>query len=146
MKTIIALVDFSDVTAKVLEQVQTIAQAFKGHVTVLHGIPMRPAVVDLGLVSPAVFEEPTEDAIQADLVRLQKLTEPLTASGVEVSLKQLHDASIEHIVDETLRFGADLIIVGSHQHNPLYNLLVNSVTNSVLTRAKCPVLVVPTDE
>jgi hypothetical protein len=34
VKTIVALVDFSDVAPNVLKQVQTLAEAFKNHVTV----------------------------------------------------------------------------------------------------------------
>jgi len=142
MKTIVALVDFSDVASKVLQQVQTIAQAFKSHVTVLHGMPgITPAVA---LEAPAVIEESPE-AIQADLARLQTLTEPLRACGVDVTLKQFRDATTASIVEEALRLGADVIVVGSHQHSPFYNLLIGSVTNSVLMDAKCPVVVVPMD-
>lgn len=143
MKTIVALVDFSDVALNVLKQVQALAQAFKSHVTVLHGIPMRHAVVDVGLASPAVSEEPTAEQVQADLARLQKLTEPLKACGVDVILKEFQDATVGHIVEEALKFEADLIVVGSHHHSSFYNLLVGSVTDLVLKRAKCPVLVVP---
>ncbi len=142
MKTIVALVDFSDVSSKVLQQVQTLAQSFKSHVTVLHGMPKMPPVVVLE--APGIFEESAE-TVRADLARLETLTEPLRAAGVDVSLKQLRDATAESIVEETLRLGADLIVVGSHQHNAFYNLLVGSVTNTILMRTECPVVVVPMD-
>ena len=60
-------------------------------------------------------------------------------------LKQFHGSTIDRIVEEALRSEADLIVVGSHQHNAFYNLLVGSVTTKVLLRAKCPVLVVSKD-
>jgi nucleotide-binding universal stress UspA family protein len=142
MKTIVALVDFSDVALNVLKHVQTLAQAFKSRVTVLHGIPMKRSVVDVGLASPAIHQLPTAEQVQADLARLQKLTEPLRACGVDVSLKQFHDTTVEHIVEEALRVEFDLIVVGSHHHNSIYNLIVGSVTHDLLTRAKSPVLVV----
>lgn len=142
MKTIVALVDFSDVSTNVLKHVQNLAVACKSRVTLLHGIPKRPVVVDLGMASPAIPLEPTEMEVQADLARLDRLAEPLRASGVDVTLKQFHGATIEHIVEEALRLAADLIVVGSHHHSSLYNLLVGSVTHHLLARAKCPVLVV----
>ena len=143
MKNIVALVDFSDVAQNVLKQVQTLAQAFKSHVTILHGIPMRHAVVDVGLASPSIQQEATAEQVQADLARLEKLTEPLKACGVDVGLKQFHDTNVEHIVEEALRNEADIIVVGSHHHSSIYNLIVGSVTHDLLMRAKCPVLVVP---
>jgi len=144
MKTIVGLVDFSDVALNVLKQVQILAQAFKSHVTILHGIPTKPAAIDAGVAPLAVPEEPTAEEVQADLARLQKLTDPLRTCGVDVSLKQFHDASVEHIVEEALKLGADLIVAGSHHHSSFYNLLVGSVTSLLLKRAKCPVLVVST--
>ena len=145
MKTIVALVDFSDVALKVLREVQTLAQAFQSHVTVLHGIPEKKTVIDVGIASPVVARKPTAEEIRADLARLQKITESLSTCGVEVTLKQFHDASVEHVVEEALKLAAELIVVGSHQHNAFYNLLVGSVTSNVLRQAKCPVLVVSMD-
>ena len=142
MKSIVALVDFSDVALSVLGQVQALAQAFKSHVTVLHGVPMSHAVVDLGVASPAVAQPPTPEAIRADLARLEKLTEPLRSAGVDLTLKQFHNTTVENIVEEALRFAADVIVVGSHRHNSIYNLIVGSVTHDLLMRARCPVLVV----
>ena len=144
MKAIVALVDFSDVSLGVLQQVRTLAQAFKSHVTILHGVYTIHAVVDLGVASPTIAQPPTPEAVRADLARLEKLTEPLRAAGVDLSLKQFHNTTVEHIVEEALRFEADVIIVGSHRHNSFYNLIVGSVTHDLLMRAKCPVLVVST--
>ena len=145
MKNIVALVDFSDVALNVLKNVLTLAQAFKSQVTVVHGMPVRTAVIDVALASPAVSQEPTEEEIQADMSRLQKLTEPLRDCGLGVSLKQFHGTTMDRIVEEALRSEADLIVVGSHHHNAFYNLVVGSVTSNVLRQAKCPVLVVSMD-
>ena len=145
MKNIVALVDFSDVAPNVLKHVLTLAQAFNSKVNVVHGMPVKTAVIDIGVASPAVSQEPTEKEMQEDLARLEKLTEPLRACGLGVSLKQFHGSTIDRIVEEALRSGTDLIVVGSHHHNAFYNLLVGSVTTKILTQAKCPVLVVSKD-
>jgi len=36
-----------------------------------------------------------------------------------------------------------MIVMGSHGHGALYELLVGSITQGVLKAAKCPVVVVP---
>ena len=66
----------------------------------------------------------------------------MRAAGVDLMLKQFHNTTVEHIVEEALRFETDVIVVGSHRHNSIYNLIVGSVTHDLLMRAKCPVLVV----
>ena len=146
MKTIVALVDFSDVALKVLREVQTLALAFKSHVTMLHGISEKKTVIDVGIASPEVSRKLTAEEVRADKARLEKLTEPLRLSGIDVSLKQFDDASVEHIVEVVLKMETDLIVVGSHQHNAFYNLIIGSVNDQILKRAKCSVLVVSADK
>ncbi|MBI4621943.1 MAG: universal stress protein [Verrucomicrobia bacterium] len=38
---------------------------------------------------------------------------------------------------------ADFIVMGSHGHTALYDLVVGSTTHGVLRRATCPVVIVP---
>lgn len=145
MKTIVALVDFSDVTAKVLRQAQSLAEAFRSHVILLHGLQRKPVVVDMGVASPTLLESLTPEDIEADKAKLSNLAEPMKSAGIQVTIQQLPDATVEAIVAEAERLKADVIIVGSHHHGSLYNLVVGSVTSDVLKRAACPVLVVPND-
>ena len=44
---------------------------------------------------------------------------------------------------EAVTCGADYIVMGSHGHTPLYDLLVGTTTHGVLKNARCPVVIVP---
>lgn len=143
MKTIVALVDFSDVTANVLKHAQALAEAFRSHVIILHGLQKRPVVVDMGVASPTMLQNLTPEEIEAQRAKLRKLSGPIAGAGIKVSIEQLPDATVESIVEEARRLKADVIIVGSHHHGTFYDLIVGSVTSGVLRRAACPVLVVP---
>ncbi|HDY68944.1 MAG TPA: universal stress protein [Candidatus Scalindua sp.] len=50
------------------------------------------------------------------------------------------------ILDESSKLKIDLIVVGSHGHGAVYHLIVGSVSEEVLQRSSCPVLVVPTHD
>lgn len=50
---------------------------------------------------------------------------------------------MERLLAEQGRLAADAIVLGSHGHGALYDLLVGSVAEGVLRRAPCPVVVVP---
>jgi nucleotide-binding universal stress UspA family protein len=50
---------------------------------------------------------------------------------------------IPHILAEAERTDADYIIMGSHGHTALYDLLVGSTTHGILRKARCPVVVIP---
>ena len=142
MKTIVALVDYSDATFKVLKQAHTLAKAFGSHVIIMHVVPLEPVVVDF-VIAPTMLEAPSPEAVKKHQERLLELQESLTKNGVEASTRQFEGAGLEGILAECDKLNTDLIIVGSHGHGPLYNLLVGSVTADLLKRATCPVLVVP---
>jgi nucleotide-binding universal stress UspA family protein len=145
MKTIVALVDFSDVTFKVLKQAHTLAAAFGSQVVILHVVPPEPVVLDFG-VAPTVMREPSAETVQAEGLRLQELEESLTKHGVQATSRQIHGTTLDSLLEECDKSSPDLIIVGSHRHGAFYNLVVGSITAGVLKSAKCPVLVVPTQE
>jgi nucleotide-binding universal stress UspA family protein len=145
MKTIVALIDFSDVTAKVLEQARQSAQDSSARVILLHVVPREPVVVDLGLVSPTILQPPSEHTIAADHQKLLSCRDSLTKAGIDAVVEQTIDGGVDRILEDSRRWDAELIIVGSHHHSPLYNLFVGTFTKDVSKRAHCPVLVVPAD-
>ena len=146
MKTIIALVYLSDLTFKVLKQAHSLASAFKSEVIILHVTSKVPVVLDVGIVSPVLMEDPSPAVVQEQAAQLLEMRDSLLKFGVRASVEELEDASVDAVLAATKRRNADLIILGSHHHSTIYNLLVGSVTNDVLKRAHCPVLVVPSDD
>ena len=66
MKTIVALVDFSNDTFKVLKQVHQFAGAFGSRVILLHVVPPQPVVMDLGIASPTVLETPSPETLESE--------------------------------------------------------------------------------
>ena len=143
MKTILALVDFSDVAARVLAQAQKLARAFGARVVIVHVLKQEPVVIDVGLASPTVLRPPREEVIQAGQAKLLELRDSIAAAGIDVTAQQLPDATMEKILEESRRLEADIIIVGSHHHSALYHLFIGSFTHDLLKLAHCPVLVVP---
>ncbi|WP_395739902.1 universal stress protein [Prosthecobacter sp.] len=146
MKTIVALVDLSDLSFKVLKQAHALATAFKSEVVILHVVPKEPVVVDVGLVSPTVMRAPSPGSVQVQYEQLEEMRESLMKFGVKARVEQFPGAEVDTVLEEISRLGAELVIVGSHHHSRIYNLLIGSVSNDVLMRAKCPVLVVPGGE
>ena len=145
MKTIVALIDFSDVTAKVLEQAQKSAQLSGARVILMHVVPKEPVVVDFGLVSPTILKRPSEEAIKADHEKLLGFRDSLVQAGVHAVAEQLLEGGVDKILEDSRRWDAEMIILGSHHHSPLYNLFIGSFTKDISKKAHCPVLVVPAD-
>lgn len=145
MKTIVVLVDFSDMTFKLLRQAHDLAKAFDGEVVLMHVVPPSPVVIDAG-ISPTVYEKASPESAEADRKKLVELRDSLLKFGVHTSIRQFVDIEVADLLEECRKLKSDIIIVGSHGHGSFYNLLVGSVTASVLKKAPCPVLVVPQPE
>ncbi|MDB6074316.1 MAG: universal stress protein [Verrucomicrobiaceae bacterium] len=143
MKTIVVLVDFSDLSFTLMKHAHTLAKAFGSHVVLLHVVPQVSTVVDVGLAAPAVMQDMTEAQVRGEMEKLIDMRDSLAKFGVTVTTRQFQGASVENILDESDQLGADLIIIGSHGHGALYDLFVGSVTRNILRHSKCPVLVVP---
>ena len=63
-------------------------------------------------------------------------------SGFEVETVVLESSKGPDIVEQARRHGADLIVMGSHGRGGIARWVLGSVTESVVQRADCPVLVV----
>jgi nucleotide-binding universal stress UspA family protein len=75
--------------------------------------------------------------------RLAELESRLQAEKVPVETMQLNGPPIRLIVEQARTLGAAYIVMGSHGHTALYDLLVGSTTHGVLMRAGCPVVITP---
>lgn len=63
--------------------------------------------------------------------------------AVTVETSELYGEPAASIRDEAKRLGADFIVVGSHRHGAMYNLLIGSTAAGLVKNAPCPVLIIP---
>ncbi len=64
------------------------------------------------------------------------------ASGLEITTKIIGGSAREAILDEAERWGADLIVLGSHGYRAWQRFLLGSVSHAVATHARCSVEIV----
>jgi len=137
MKTILALIDFSDVSPKILDQAEAHAKAFGGEVVLVHVVPPEPLVVD--------FEPP---AVPPDLFRSRQqqlfvMRDRLIEHGIQATADLYGGLLLETVLEQIGLIAPDFIIMGSHGHGALYHLFAGSLTTGVIKHASRPVLVVP---
>ena len=143
IKRIIVGVDFSPVTAAVLDTAATIATNGGCKIYLVHVAPA--FVADLKTVRvPQHDRDFLAHMLREEHRDLQALAKELGQKGCDVeSLMVEGDRPVEKILDEARRLEADLIVIGSHGHGPIYNILVGSVSEGMLRKARTPVLIVP---
>ena len=138
MKTIVALVDHSEVTPKVLDQTHRLARSFGSRVVLINVLP-ETVVAEFGPIPLTPEERRMEQG------KLFALRDSFSARGTSATAQLLQGNVVDAIVAKSRELAADVIVMGSHGHGAFYNLLVGSVTEGVLKRAPCPVLVVPSN-
>ncbi|WJW76340.1 universal stress protein [Thiohalobacter sp. IOR34] len=134
---ILAAVDFSEQSARIIDRARQLARQNDARLTVLHVVDYLPPV-DVDAILPPI-EDVQSQLEEAASARLHDLLRALP-----------HDGLVERVVSglprqEILRLaekeGIELIVLGSHGRRGLGRLL-GSTTDGVLHRASCDVLVV----
>lgn len=139
LKSILVPVDFSPVSRAVVTRAAALAEPVGARLVLLHVVQPPTVLADYDPALPVV--ETMVQAANRHLARLKALVE---ARGLTAEFSCHKGASPSHtIAEEAERLSADYIVMGSHGHGALYDLLVGSTTGGVLRRAMCPVVVVP---
>jgi nucleotide-binding universal stress UspA family protein len=90
--------------------------------------------------------DPLPQPIPEDEDQKSKLAQwqrEIDQDGIKVSLHEPTGTVAEEILNQAGVLHTDLIVMGTHGHGAMYNLLVGSATKGVLKRSKRPVLLVP---
>lgn len=141
MKTILAAVDFSPVTDRVISEAIRLARTQRCRLDLIHVIAP-PAAVDEFGAAVDVAREVTraEEVADAHFVRIGR---KLRGKFGHIEAACLKGAPAAQILQRQRECGASYIVIGSHGHTAVYDLLVGSTTYAVMQGAPCPVLVVP---
>ena len=142
MKTIVAPVDFSGATEAVLTEAMSLARAVEGRVVLLTVI-QPPAITNEYSALMDNLAEIVAAGEKNAAKRLAELEARLQAEKIPVETIQINGPPIRVIVEQAKKLAADYIVMGSHGHTALYDLLVGSTTHGVLMRATCPVVITP---
>ncbi len=142
MKTILTPVDFSSVSDAVIDAARLLARATNGRIVLLSIVQPPIITSDYGPMLENIGEiiAASEKTVARQLKHLAK---KLTTPTLSVETVQLTGSPATIILAQAEATDADYIIMGSHGHTALYDLLVGSTAHQVLRKAPCPVMIVP---
>src|SRR5438094_10572363 len=83
---------------------------------------------------------PEDEGQRSNLAQWER---EIAQAGIKVTLHEPTGAVAEEILNQGDASNADLIVIGTHGHDAMYNLLVESATKGVLKHSTRPVLLVP---
>ena len=142
MNTVLAPIDFSDITARVVDQAIALARAVGGRLVLLHVVSQPRSAGgrrDDAKPRPEIAPARTGSAAR----RLAALQRELQARSVTAHAVQLAGRPAVQILEQAGRLEADYVVMGSHGHTALYDLIIGSTAMEVLKGAGCPVVLLP---
>jgi nucleotide-binding universal stress UspA family protein len=155
MKTILVPIDFSAATSHVLDFARQLGKAFGAQIHLIHvreiPAPMPTSPLGYGALGmPEIVPMPISDLSAQPIApneeekkKLDEWKAEIERVGLGVTINEPAGDVIEEILECARTEKADAIVMGRHGHGAMYNLLVGSVTEGVLKRASCPVVLVP---
>jgi nucleotide-binding universal stress UspA family protein len=161
MKRLLVPVDFSPAMEGVLAIARSLAEAFAAELHLVHvreiaAMPVFPAAAagypgigmpELGISGGLALDR--SGYFETDLPNdkqpnpLDALRDDLTRSGLHAVAYEREGSVVEEVLKMAREIAADLIVMGTHGHGSVYNLLVGSVTEGILKAAERPILLVP---
>ena len=160
MKRILVPIDFSDATPRVIDLARQLAKGLDAEIHLVHvkelsaaaapgalgyGLAGMPELAPMSGVPVPVFD-PMPQPIPENEDQKSKLAQwqrEIAQDGLKVSLHEPTGAVAEEILNQADILQADLVVMGTHGHGAMYNLLVGSATKGVLKHSRRPVLLVP---
>lgn len=150
---ILVTLDGSPLAERALEQVLRIANP-EAWVHILSIITEDPAIemaaINAAVIQTGAFTESNwrsnyETSSQESAARasyLQGIADRLVQSHMNVTCEVQHGKVVDRIA-EVAKGGFDVVVIATHSRSGLGKALFGSVTESLLHRVTCPILIVP---
>ncbi|HPS52637.1 MAG TPA: universal stress protein [Phycisphaerae bacterium] len=145
MKTLLVCIDFSDKNEKIFTQAKKIAASFKEQIILLHVCQPNPDFLGYE-AGTGFYIDQMDDVYKAEAESLKKMAAKLEHDGYNVLPIFVMGQPATEILDNAKKYRVDMILMGTHGHGHLYNLLLGSVAEEILKKAPCPILMVPMKE
>jgi nucleotide-binding universal stress UspA family protein len=135
-------VDFSEHTEKVLTTACELAKALEAKLWIIHVSASDPEFVGYQ-PGPDTVRDQVAAHLREEHHEVHALGEKLRQEGFDAIALSIQGPTVEAIVSEIRKLAVDLAVIGSHGHGAVYRLLLGSVSEGVLRKVGCPLLIVP---
>ena len=142
MKLLVVL-DLSEPTELIVTKAEQLAKAMSAQVWILHNA--EPESDDLEFrTDPKAARDTLAQRFRSEHRQIQAIAERLRKQDLDATALLVHGPTVETILKKASDLGIDMIIAGSHGRSAVFQLLVGSVSEGLLRKSRCPVLIVPT--
>lgn len=145
IQNIMVAVDFHDSVGDILGFAESLAQKYNARIWVVHVIEPNPDFVG-SIAGPQYIEDLEEDDLREEHRTLQSICDTFLDKEIEFKALTIEGSTVDTVLEEASKLEADLLVVGTHKHGFLYNLLSESVSLELFRKVNIPLLTIPIDE
>ena len=139
---ILVAVDLSPASQDVIAAAARVAKLSGATVYVLHAAEPEPAFVGYE-AGPEVVRTQVANELRREHRDVQALAQTLRDDGLDATALLVRGPTVETTLKEAENLKAELIVVGTHGHGAVYDVLIGSYSAGIIRKSKLPVLVVP---
>ena len=139
---ILVAVDLSPASAMVVEAARGIAELTGVSVYIIHAVETEPDFI-LPEGDPEFAQEMIARLFPIEHGRTQALADKMMDDGLYASAILVCGPAVKSTLKQAENLDAGLIVVGSHGHGAVYDVLIGSYSVAMIRESKLPVLVVP---
>jgi len=139
---ILVAVDLSPASEIVIAAAAGVARLTGAKVYILHTAEPEPDFVGYD-AGPEVVRTQVANEYRREHRDVQALADKLRGDGLDATALLIQGPTVETALREADNLDAELIVVGTHGHGAVYDVLVGSYSAGIIRKSKRPVLVVP---
>lgn len=139
---ILVAVDLSPASEKVVAAAGRVAKLTGASVYILHAAEPEPDFVGYD-AGPEVVRTQVAHELRREHREVQALAENLREADLDATALLVRGPTVEITLKEAEKLEAELIVVGTHGHGAVYDVLIGSYSAGIIRKSKLPVLVVP---
>ena len=142
MKTIIAGVDFTDITTAVINKARELCALVDGQLWLIHVAEPDPIFVSHSVDSIEMRDQ-LATHFHDEHQQIQTLAEQLRQQGINANALLVQGATTETLIQQAEKLQADLLVIGKNRHGLVHRLLIGSNSSDIVKHSPLPTLLVP---
>ena len=139
---ILVAVDLSPASDIVVEAARGVAELTGVSMYILHAVEANPDFI-CPEGDPEYRRARVAQEFPLEHSRVKAIADKLLVDGLDASALLVCGSSVNTTLEEAEILDAGLIVVGSHGHGAVYDVLIGSYSAGIIRKSKLPVLVVP---
>jgi nucleotide-binding universal stress UspA family protein len=149
MRLLVAI-DFSEFADNIITEAERMARTLTAKVFLLHVLPAPSPIIDqtgnvetMQQADSSLAKENFSELSESASAKLLSISERLQKNSIDTTVIIGYNNEVDAIIDASEKNRVDMIMLGTHGHGALYHLLIGSVSEGVVRKATCPVIIVP---